>query len=158
VSRLDEVIARLSAQRALLDWACADLPPGPALELGLGNGRTYDHLRDRLGPARAIHVFDREMKADPRSVPPAAFFHLGDIARTLPDWAARHPRAAVLAHADIGSHDPAATKAFAALLARLLGPCLAPGAIVLCDQALADPALIPDAAAPPGVYHAYRAR
>ena len=157
MSRLDEVIARLSAQRDLLDRACAGLPPGPVLELGLGNGRTYDHLRARLGPGRAIHVFDREMKADPRSVPPPEFFHLGDIARTLPDWARRHGRAAVLAHADIGSHNPAKTKAFARLLAALLPPCLAQGAIVLCDQALDDPGLIPGGHAP-GVYHAYRAR
>jgi hypothetical protein len=50
MTRLDSAIRRLMAQRALLDWAAQDIAsrPGLVLELGLGNGRTYDHLRERL--------------------------------------------------------------------------------------------------------------
>ena len=33
---------------------------GPVLELGLGNGRTFDHLRERL-PGRRIVAFDRAL-------------------------------------------------------------------------------------------------
>jgi hypothetical protein len=50
-SRLDSFIRRLEAQRACLDWAAQEIAavPGEVVELGLGNGRTYDHLRTRLG-------------------------------------------------------------------------------------------------------------
>jgi S-adenosyl-L-methionine methyltransferase len=49
MTRLDSAIRRLTAQRDLLDWASEEIAPGGlVLELGLGNGRTYDHLRDRL--------------------------------------------------------------------------------------------------------------
>ena len=60
MSRLDSMIGRLMAQRACLDWVASAIGglPGPVLEIGLGNGRTYDHLRGRL-PQREIHVFDR---------------------------------------------------------------------------------------------------
>ena len=48
MSRLDSFIRRVSAQRDCLNMAkdmIADVP-GPILELGLGNGRTFDHLRE----------------------------------------------------------------------------------------------------------------
>jgi hypothetical protein len=64
MSRLDSFIRRVQAQRACLDRAAeliADVP-GPVLELGLGNGRTYDHLREQL-PARRIFVFERLVQA-----------------------------------------------------------------------------------------------
>ena len=47
MSRLDSMRRRLTAQIDGLNWAAgqiADLP-GDVLELGLGNWRTYDHLR-----------------------------------------------------------------------------------------------------------------
>jgi S-adenosyl-L-methionine methyltransferase len=161
VTRLDGAIARLSAQRALIDWACASLPPGPVLELGLGNGRTYDHLRARLAPGRAIHAFERAVAAHPDCVPPSGFLHLGDMRDTLPRWAKTHGRVAALAHADIGDGHAAGTAAFAALLARELPACLAPGALVLSDQILDDPALAafdPPVEMPAGRYRCYRAR
>ncbi|MFN9941622.1 MAG: class I SAM-dependent methyltransferase, partial [bacterium] len=67
MSRLESFIRRLEAQRRCLDWAAQAIAgyPGAVLELGLGNGRTYDHLRDRLGPARAIYAFDRQLAAHP---------------------------------------------------------------------------------------------
>ena len=53
MSRLESFIRRLDAQRLCLDWAAGAVVerPGAVLELGLGNGRTYDHLRARLGAA-----------------------------------------------------------------------------------------------------------
>jgi hypothetical protein len=50
MSRLDSFIRRLEAQRACLGYAAAQIRAiaGPVLELGLGNGRTYDHLRELL--------------------------------------------------------------------------------------------------------------
>lgn len=161
MSRLDGAIARLSAQRALLDWACEGLAAGPVLELGLGNGRTYDHLRARLGRSRAIHVFERHVAAHPACVPPPELLHLGDMRETLPAWARRHGRVGVLAHADIGTGDPVDTAEFAAFLAYAVPACLAPGAVVLSDQILDDPALAsfdPPVTLPPGRYRCYRAR
>ena len=66
MSRLDSFIRRLEAQRACLDLAARRSPicRGPVLELGLGNGRTYDHLRELL-PLREIFVFERDVRAHP---------------------------------------------------------------------------------------------
>jgi hypothetical protein len=71
MTRLDSFIRRIRAQRACLNRA-ADLikgVPGPVLELGLGNGRTYDHLRE-LMPERQIYAFDRQLAAHPDCIPP----------------------------------------------------------------------------------------
>lgn len=60
MTRLDSVIERLQAQRAWLDWAVraiADID-GPVLEIGLGNGRSYDQLGARLAGTRRILAFD----------------------------------------------------------------------------------------------------
>ena len=59
MTRLDAVIERLKAQRSALGAAAQALSdtPGHILELGLGNGRTYDHLR-HLFSDRKIYVFD----------------------------------------------------------------------------------------------------
>ena len=55
MSRLDSFIRRLEAQRACLNQAAALIVglDGAVLELGLGNGRTYDHVRE-LFPDREI--------------------------------------------------------------------------------------------------------
>ncbi len=139
MSRLDSVIRRLQAQRACIDWAVGEIAgrPGPVLELGLGNGRTYDHLREHL-PDRAIYVFEREVRAHPASIPPADHLFLGDLADTLP--AADLPAPAVLVHSDIGTGEAASNRTLAALIARHLPRLLAPGALLLCDQAMANPA------------------
>ena len=57
MSRLDSVLRRLNAQRDGLNWATAATAglAGDALEVGLGNGRTYDHLKE-LMPERRIWV------------------------------------------------------------------------------------------------------
>ena len=85
VSRLDSFIRRLEAQRACLELA-ADLVgemDGEVLELGLGNGRTYDHLR-KLFPNRKIYVCERNVAAHPDCIPPPEFLLLGDMRETLP--------------------------------------------------------------------------
>ena len=60
MSRLDSFIARMQAQRDCLNFLqpLVERQAGPILEVGLGNGRTYDHLR-RLFPDRDIFVFER---------------------------------------------------------------------------------------------------
>jgi len=160
VSRLDSFIRRLSAQRDCLNHAARliDGRPGVVLELGLGNGRTYDHLR-QLFPERQIYVFDRHLAAHPQSRPAADRLFLGEFAQTLSAAAARLGPAAVLAHCDIGSGDAAATARLAAWLGPALAPLLAPEALVLADQPLAVPgteALEPPAGVATGRYHLYR--
>ena len=81
MTRLDSAIRRLTAQRELLDWARGrSAPTGLVLELGLGNGRTYDHLRDRL-PGREIYAFERSPAAHPDCYPPEGYLIVGDHLR-----------------------------------------------------------------------------
>lgn len=161
MSRLDSVIRRLQAQRACIDRAIelAGALPGPVLELGLGNGRTYDHLRQRL-PGRDIYVFERQVAAHPDCVPPERFLLLGDLLETVPAAAARLPAPAALAHADIGTGDEEASERLAALLAPHLRALMAPGGIVASDQRMPAPGLValplPDGIEA-GRYHLYRA-
>ena len=161
MSRLDSFIRRLQAQRACLDHAVElirDLP-GPVLELGLGNGRTYDHLRERL-PQRAIYAFDRQVAAHPDCIPPAPFLIVGEARATLPRLRARIGPTAALIHADLGSGDVEATRRQAVELAPLIDALLQPGGIVVSDQALEAPrlqALQLPAGVKPGRYFLYRA-
>jgi hypothetical protein len=161
MSRLDSFIRRLQAQRACLDHAVElvrDLP-GPVLELGLGNGRTYDHLCERL-PDREIYVCERQIAAHPASIPPDRLLILGDARETLPQARARIGAAVALVHADLGSGDAEATRRQAAELAPLIAGVLRSGGIVVSDQALATPALQPlelPAGVKPGRYFLYRA-
>ena len=142
MSRLDSFIARLRAQHACLGFAARSLGdlPGPVLELGLGNGRTFDHLRELL-PDRAIFVFERETRSHPDCRPDADHLIEGDLRETLPAARARWPGGAALAHADIGNGDAHETAALAAQIARDLPPLLAPGALVASDQPFLDPRL-----------------
>ncbi|MBI2752870.1 MAG: hypothetical protein HYX46_05065 [Betaproteobacteria bacterium] len=158
MSRLDSSIRRLQAQRGCLDWACEAIAgiPGIVIELGLGNGRTYDHLRERFGAGREIYAFDRRLAAHPACVPPADRLLLGELREILPRFAGGP---VALAHADLGSGDGLESAALARWLGPALAPLMARGGIALSDQALADPRLSPlalPATVPDGRYFAYR--
>lgn len=142
MSRLDSFIRRLEAQRILLNWAAGEIAgrPGLVLELGLGNGRTYDHLRETL-PDRPIYAFDRAVNANPRSIPPQEYLVLGDFADTLPAFVRQHPGEAALIHCDAGLGDPEANARQMRMISDLMPPLAAPGALVLSDQKLDHPAL-----------------
>ena len=142
MSRLDSFIRRLAAQRACLDHAVRLIAglPGNVLELGLGNGRTYDHLRSRL-QHRDIYVFERRVAAHPDCIPPADRLFLGEFLETLPEAADRLGADTALAHADIGSGDEAASRSLAGAITPLLLRLLKPGAIVVSDQLVEDAAL-----------------
>ena len=160
MSRLDSFIRRLEAQRACLDLAAAlvaDLP-GPVIELGLGNGRTYDHLR-QLCPGREIFVCERRVAAHPDCIPPARFLLLGDMRETLPAAQALLAGRVALAHLDPATGDVAASLAMAREVAPLVVPLLRIGAVLVSEPALSVPALaalpLPDGVAP-SRYHLYR--
>ncbi len=170
MSRLDSVIRRLEAQRACLGHAAdliegrggGDRVAGVVLELGLGNGRTYDHLREIL-PDRALYVFDRELAAHPDSRPDADHLFLGEMAATLPQAVAWLPGKAALIHLDIGGGDISETERNIKGLESPLGTVLADGGVVVSDQPLRSLSAtdgIATLALPPGVpdgrYFLYR--
>jgi hypothetical protein len=160
MSRLDSFIRRLEAQRACLDRAAeliGDLD-GFVLELGLGNGRTYDHLRS-LFPDRAIYVCERQVAAHPDCVPPPKMLILGDMRETLRaahDWLGGR---IAFAHLDVGTGDAAANRALARELLPLILPLLGSGAVLASDPVFDCPELaplpLPDGIAR-GRYHLYR--
>jgi len=90
MTRLDLFIDRMVSQRACLDHAIARTiaMTGPVFELGLGNGRTYHHLRARI-TNRDIYVFERAIGAHPESTPPEDRVILGDVNQTLVQALAR---------------------------------------------------------------------
>lgn len=139
MTRLESAIRRLTAQRDCLNAAAHAIAhlDGPVLELGLGNGRTYDHLRT-LMPERRIYVFDRRIAAHPDTIPPEELTFLGEMNETLPLAARRLGPVAALVHADIGGPGIEASRRTAAMVGPLLPPLLQPGGLVLCDQPLAD--------------------
>lgn len=145
MSRLDSFIRRLEAQRACLGTAAtltAGLP-GVVLEFGLGNGRTYDHLRE-ICAGREIYVFDRQVAAHPDCIPPADHLFLGDFSTTLPQAIARLGTSqAAFVHVDLGSGDNAASAALAAQIAPQVAALMAKGAVLVSDQEMPAEGLAP---------------
>ena len=137
MSRLDSVIRRLQAQRACLEQAAGLIAavPGPVLELGLGQGRTYDHLREIL-PDREIFVFEMEVAEGAERVPDNGHLILGNIRETLPRAAPRFAHMVPLIHSDIGTGDADKNSELARFLATYLPGLLCPGGIVVSDQDL----------------------
>jgi hypothetical protein len=137
MSRLDSFIRRMSAQRDCLNAAAPQITdvPGVILELGLGNGRTYDHLRT-LFPERDIYVFERKVAAHPDCIPDDDHIFLGEVVDRLPDAAARLGRTAALVHSDIGSGRPETDVILFGQLVPLLKSLVCPGGLVVSDQKL----------------------
>ena len=145
MSRLDTFIGRLLAQRACIGRAqeLIETVPGPVLELGLGNGRTFDHLR-QMFPQRDVFVFERQPAPHPDCMPAADRLVVGELRDTLPgalDCGLKAPAAFV--HSDIGTADAERNARLAGWLAGVLPGITAPGAVVASDQRLADPDLEP---------------
>jgi len=160
LSRLDSFIRRLKAQRACLDLAAhlvRDLD-GHVLELGLGNGRTYDHLRQLL-PDRKVYVCERRVAAHPDCVPPTELLILGDMRDTLPIARELLAGRVALAHFDPATGDAAASQALVAEVAPLIMPLLRPGGLLVSEPAIIHEELItltlPESVAP-GRYYLYR--
>ncbi len=160
MTRLDSAIRRLTAQRDLLNWASTVIAPtGLVLEIGLGNGRTYDHLRTRL-PGREIHVFERSPAAHPDCMPPEGHLVVGDVFETLPLFTARFGTgSAALVHVDIGTGDEEANRSLAQRLSPLIEALLQPGGLLLGDRAFLMPRcrdISADTGVPEGRYFVYR--
>ena len=139
-TRLERLLFRLEAQHICLNWAFEEIRnrPGPVFELGLGHGRTFDHLRRHL-PGRDIYVFDREIDCFADCTPDADHLVLGRLSETLPEARQRFARKVVLVNSDVGTYDEAYNVEVAALVSANLPALLAPGAIVLSDLPLGLP-------------------
>lgn len=130
MSRLDSFIRRMTAQRDILNQVAADslLPvSGDILELGLGNGRTYSHLR-QLFPQRRILVFDRALMAHASCVPEADDLVLGEIAQTARAYSGAD---AAMVHADIGSGSDEVDAGTLQWLPQLMADLLVSGGVAI---------------------------
>lgn len=138
MSRLDSVIRRLTSHRAAIDWAAEALAgtPGDVLECGLGNGRTYDHLRERM-PDRRIWVIDRQPKPHPTCWPPEELLLRDEAEEALARLRAQNVRCALINY-DFGSGDPEQSEREAARLTPLLGALLTPGGVILSVQPMPE--------------------
>ena len=136
MSRLDSMLRRLAAQRDGLNWAAAQVTgqPGDALDLGLGNGRTYDHLRE-IVPDRRVWVIDRTLNCHPSCIPPAEDYLEGE-AEPMLDRLAETGAQIVLAHYDFGFGVKEKDVAEAARLSPLIAACMAPGGVLVSGQPL----------------------
>lgn len=136
MSRLDSMLRRLTAQRDGLNWVAGQIAgtDGDVLDLGLGNGRTYDHLREVL-PNRRILVIDRVLQCHPSCVPPEGDFLEGEADAMLERLAAAGARI-VLAHYDLGFGVKEEDVAEAARLSPLLAAVMASGGWIISGQPL----------------------
>jgi S-adenosyl-L-methionine methyltransferase len=137
MSRLDSFIARMEAQRDCLNFLKPriDALAGPIFEVGLGNGRTYDHLRV-LFPGRDIYVFERRVAAHPDCIPPDDRLFLGEAQASIKLAADRLGANAALIHTDLGTGDQVANRAMASWLGPALDTLAARGGYVLANQPL----------------------
>ena len=134
MSRLDSMLRRLRAQRDGLNWAAAQVEgqPGDALDIGLGNGRTYDHMREVMAGRRVL-VIDRVLQCHPSCVPPEGDFLQGEADAVLAGLAGAGIR---LAHYDLGFGVEEQDIAEAARMSPLIAAVMAPGGIVVSGQPL----------------------
>ena len=135
MSRLEDLAHRLLAQQAALNHAIellGDLE-GIVVELGLGKGRTFDHLRERL-PGRDIYAFDRGLFCEVELAPPPAFRVFGDITETLPDFCRRFAGRAALIHSDIGTRHREADMPLVDFVAGHLPVLTRKGGVVASDR------------------------
>ena len=139
MSRLEDLTYRFLTQQAALNRAVEmiDGLEGIIVELGLGKGRTFDHLRERL-PARDIYVFDHTLSCEPEFAPPSECWVFGEITETLPRFCQRFAGQAVLVHADIGTRHREDDKSLVAFVTQTLGTLLKHQAVIVSDRPMLD--------------------
>ena len=149
MSRLESFIRRMQAQRDCINLAAelvADVP-GVVWEFGLGNGRSFDHLREKL-PGRDIFVFDMKPYAPAEFRPPEDRLIIGDVEQNLPAAVERTRGGLALLHCDVGTGIRSDDLARALRLSAMLPEAFAEGAIALSvyemDLPNAEPVPLPD--------------
>lgn len=159
-SRLDTNILRLAGCRDCLNHAAEIMShvDGVIFELGLGNGRSFDHLR-MLFPKRDIYVFERKVAAHPRCIPDDEHLYLGNLHETLPRAAERFRGQVALLHADIGGADKEKNLELTAYFARFVPELMKPEGLVVSSEAVPglEPYALPEGVRE-GSYFMYRPR
>lgn len=157
MSRLDSFIRRMTAQRDIIAEGrrLVGERTGPVIEFGLGNGRTFDHLRESF-PGRRVIAFDRALAAHPSSIPPEGDLVLGEITATAAGFKGI---GAVFIHADLGTGQEAIDRVIDGWLPALALDLLAPGGIAASSTPLVAAGLEPlplPAGVAPGRYYLAR--
>lgn len=136
MSRLESMRRRLTAQIDGINWAADQIKDvdGDVLEMGLGNGRSYDHLRQEI-KGRRIWVIDRILKCHPSCVPPEADFLQGEAEDMLRQLAGTGAKIA-LAHYDFGFGVKELDVEEGGKLSPLIAALMVPGGLVLSQQPL----------------------
>lgn len=136
MSRLESMRRRLTAQIDGINWAADQIKnvDGDVLEMGLGNGRTYDHLRQEI-TGRRIWVIDRILECHPSCVPPEADFLQGEAEDMLLRMADEGKRMA-LAHYDFGFGVKELDVQEGAKLSPFIAAVMVSGGLVLSQQPL----------------------
>lgn len=136
MSRLESFMRRLMAQKDGLEWAAERIKniAGDVLEIGLGNGRSYDHLRE-IVPERRIWVIDRVLQCFPSCTPPESDFLKGEAEDMLVKLKSAGAQIA-LAHYDFGVGVKEQDWPEAAMLSPLIADILTPKGIVISGQPL----------------------
>jgi hypothetical protein len=135
VSALDLLIRRLMSQRATLERAASLIAqlPGPALQIGWGDGVAYDHLREILR-RRELFVFDTAITAPETALPSLEHRVIGDLSETLPQAWERWRRQAAFVYLNFSVPARAAAE-----VSPLVAPLLRPGAIVITEAKIELP-------------------
>lgn len=136
MSRLESMRRRLTAQIDGINWAADQIAgiDGDILEMGLGNGRSYDHLRQQITDRR-IWVIDRVLNPHPSCVPPDHDFLQGEAEDMLKRLAQGRAKIA-LAHYDFGFGVKKLDVEEGAKLSPAIAEVMAPGGLVLSQQPL----------------------
>jgi S-adenosylmethionine-dependent methyltransferase len=136
MSRLESMRRRLTAQIDGINWAAEQIRdiPGDVLEMGLGNGRSYDHLRQEITDRR-IWVIDRILKCHPSCVPPEQDFLEGEAEDMLKRLGQNGHRMA-LAHYDFGYGVKDKDVEEGGKLSPFISAVMVPGGLVLSQQPL----------------------
>ncbi|SMP03075.1 class I SAM-dependent methyltransferase [Shimia sagamensis] len=136
MSRLNSMMRRLAAQAEGLEWGATmvDSLEGDFLDMGLGNGRTYDHIRE-IAPDRRIWVIDRALNCHPSCVPPKEDFLQGEAEEMLKKMATDGTKVA-MAHYDFGFGDKAKDVAEAARLSAFIKEIMLAGGVLVSGQPL----------------------
>jgi len=136
MSRLDSMLRRFTAQRDGLNWAASKVAglKGDALDMGLGNGRTYDHMREIMADRR-VWVMDRILQCHHSCVPPKQDFLQGEAEDSLTKLAGMGAQI-VLSHYDFGFGVKEKDVAEAARFSPLISAVMAKGGIIVSGQPL----------------------
>ncbi|MBO9666771.1 MAG: hypothetical protein J7501_08140 [Bdellovibrio sp.] len=143
MSRLDVLIQRMTVQRECLNFLMNELQKKNneglvAVELGLGSGRTYDHIREGL-PHMPFYVFDYKIDCHPSCEPAPEYAILGEIEKTLPPFAEKFQGKACLIHCDIGTKDLDRDNKVYSNLIPLIQKLSNPGTLIASDRPLSAP-------------------